>query len=79
MWGGGCQSDPPAQAPLKWIKALLNGLAFRRYVEFNRALKKKPRVWQGLGRRRFAPFATLTIVSRRRPKEHLMAVLVQNA
>jgi len=33
--GGGCQSDPLAQAPLKWMmdKALLNGLAFRRDVE----------------------------------------------
>lgn len=35
--GGGCQGDPLPQASLKWImdKALLNGLAFRRDVEFD--------------------------------------------
>jgi uncharacterized protein (DUF2235 family) len=33
--GGGCQSDPLPQAPLKWIedKAALRGLAFRRSLE----------------------------------------------
>jgi uncharacterized protein (DUF2235 family) len=35
--GGGCQSDPLAQAPLKWMmdKASLNGLAFRRDIDFD--------------------------------------------
>jgi hypothetical protein len=81
MWGGGCQRDSPAQAPLKWMrdKALLKWPRLSALRRVRRALKKKPRTWQGLRRRRFAPCATLTIVSRRRPKEHLMAVLVQNA
>ncbi len=35
--GGGCQSDPLAQAPLKWImdKAAAHGFAFRRELEFD--------------------------------------------
>lgn len=35
--GGGCQSDPLAQVPLKWMmdKASLNGLAFRRDIELD--------------------------------------------
>jgi len=35
--GGGCQSDPLAQAPLKWMmdRASLNGLVFRRDIDFD--------------------------------------------
>lgn len=43
--GGGCQSDPLAQVPLKWMmdKAAKHGLAFRRAVELDE-LKTPPAI-----------------------------------
>jgi hypothetical protein len=60
--GGGCQSDPLAQAPLKWImdKALLNGLAFRRDVEFD-VLPTPPPISDSYGEFMHGAYKLLTL------------------
>jgi hypothetical protein len=60
--GGGCQSDPLAQAPLKWMmdKALLNGLAFRRDVEFD-VLPTSPPISDSYGEFMHGAYKLLTL------------------
>jgi len=60
--GGGCQSDPLAQAPLKWMmdKALLNGLAFRRDVEFD-VLPTPPPISDSYGEFMHGAYKLLTL------------------